>query len=94
MKIDTFLLERSQTLYENEVEINLTESGVHHATMADLVPPDEMDAIRDLPLPDQPKEGAPPFQASTLDAQLSVATDDEADAIRSAARRANIEVPS
>ena len=51
------------------------------------------DAIRALPLPGQPKEDAPPFQASTLDALLSVATDDEADAIRQAARRANIEVP-
>ena len=32
-------------------------------------------------------------QLPSLDALLSVATDDEADAIRSAARRANIEVP-
>jgi len=29
MKIETFLLERTQSLYENEVEYNLTESGVH-----------------------------------------------------------------
>lgn len=49
--------------------------------------------IRALPLPGQPNGAAPPFQASTLEALLSVATDDEADAIRSAARRANIEVP-
>ena len=50
------------------------------------------DAIRALPLPGQPKEDAPPLQAPTLDDLLSVATDDEADAIRQAARRANIEV--
>ena len=42
-----------------------------------------------LPLPAPP----PAHPAPTLDALLSVATDDEADAIRSAARRANIEVP-
>jgi len=29
MDFPTFLLERNQTLYENGVEINLTESGVH-----------------------------------------------------------------
>lgn len=43
--------------------------------------------IRALPLPGQPKEGAPPFQAPTLDALLSVATDDEGDAIRACAAR-------
>ena len=42
-----------------------------------------------LPLPAPP----PAHPAPALDALLSVATDDEADAIRSAARRANIEVP-
>ncbi|MBO6638873.1 MAG: aminotransferase class I/II-fold pyridoxal phosphate-dependent enzyme [Roseitalea sp.] len=67
MKIDTFLLERSQTLYENEVEINLTESGVHHATMADLVPPDEMDAIRDLPLGYGYTDGTPALRQAVAD---------------------------
>jgi len=43
--------------------------------------------IRALPLPGQPKEDAPPFQASTLDALLSVATADEAHAIRACAER-------
>ncbi len=33
MPLETFLLERNQTLYENEVEINLTESGVKAMTL-------------------------------------------------------------
>lgn len=37
MEFPIFQLERSQTLYENSVEINLTESGVHPACVGDLV---------------------------------------------------------
>ena len=45
------------------------------------------EAIRALPLPGPPEDAAPPFQAPTLDALLSAATDDEADAIRACAER-------
>ena len=37
MDIETFLLERNQSLYENEVEINLTESGVEPLTISELL---------------------------------------------------------
>ena len=40
MRFPTFLLERNQTLYENTVEINLTESGVHPCTLADILSDD------------------------------------------------------
>ena len=42
MKIEEFELERLQSLWENEVEINLTESGVHPYTLRELLTPDEM----------------------------------------------------
>ena len=38
MKIERFEMERYQCLYENEVEFNLSESGVQPMTLGDLVP--------------------------------------------------------
>ena len=38
MKIDRFQMERTQCLYENEVDINLSESGVAPLSLGDLVP--------------------------------------------------------
>lgn len=40
MRVPTFLLERNQTLYENDVEINLTESGVHPCTVGEILGPE------------------------------------------------------
>lgn len=37
MKIETFDLERVQSLWENQVEINLTESGIHPYTLDELL---------------------------------------------------------
>lgn len=50
MQFDTFLMERNQTLYENGVEINLTESGVHPCTIEEILPSDEAQALLRLPL--------------------------------------------
>src|SRR5260221_12491139 len=36
MRIDTFALERMQSTYENEVDFNLSESGVHPLTLGEL----------------------------------------------------------
>jgi len=36
MKFETFILEREQSLWENEVHYNLSESGVHPGTINDL----------------------------------------------------------
>lgn len=38
MKIDQFVMERTQCLYENEVEFNLSESGVMPLTIAEILP--------------------------------------------------------
>ena len=42
MPIRTFELERIQSLYENTVEYNLTESGFHPFTLQELLTPEEL----------------------------------------------------
>jgi aspartate/methionine/tyrosine aminotransferase len=37
MKIDPFVMERMQSTWENQVEINLSESGVHPLTLGELL---------------------------------------------------------
>lgn len=37
MKLETFAMERMQSTYENQVEFNLSESGVHPLTLGELV---------------------------------------------------------
>lgn len=59
MDIDTFLLERNQSEYENHVEINLTESGVHPQTVRDLLDDAELDAFLSLPINYGHTEGTP-----------------------------------
>jgi aspartate/methionine/tyrosine aminotransferase len=59
MQIETFLLERNQSLYENQVEINLTESGVHALSMRELLARDEIEEILDLSLGYGYTEGTP-----------------------------------
>ena len=50
MQFDTFLMERNQTLFENGVEINLTESGVHPCTIEEILPAQEAQALLRQPL--------------------------------------------
>jgi aspartate/methionine/tyrosine aminotransferase len=50
VQFDTFLMERNQTLFENGVEINLTESGVHPCTIEEILPGDEAQALLRQPL--------------------------------------------
>jgi aspartate/methionine/tyrosine aminotransferase len=57
--IQTFLLERNQSEFENEVEINLTESGVHPQTVRELLAGAELDAFLDLPISYGYTEGTP-----------------------------------
>lgn len=48
MEIEIFELERLQSLWENKVEINLTESGVHPYTTRELLSPEEIEEMLDL----------------------------------------------
>ena len=50
MHIDEFKLERLQSLWENRVDYNLTESGVHPYTLRELLTPNELDALLDIRL--------------------------------------------
>ncbi|MFX0016675.1 MAG: aminotransferase class I/II-fold pyridoxal phosphate-dependent enzyme [Promethearchaeota archaeon] len=45
MKIETFELERRQSLWENRVNYNLTESGVHPYTLSELLTEDEIQTL-------------------------------------------------
>ena len=59
MAFETFQLERNQSLYENEVEINLTESGVEPLTLAELLTPEQRAALLDIRLGYNYTEGTP-----------------------------------
>jgi aspartate/methionine/tyrosine aminotransferase len=50
MKFETFDLERIQSLYENTVAYNLTESGIHPLTLRELLSAEEIDKLLDLRL--------------------------------------------
>lgn len=45
MKIEHFKMERMQSTWENVVEYNLSESGVHPLTLGELVPQDRLEGI-------------------------------------------------
>ena len=64
MDIQTFLLERNQSAFENEVEINLTESGVHPLAINDLFTPTEVDALLSLPIGYGHTEGTPQLRSA------------------------------
>ena len=50
MQIEEFALERIQSLYENTVELNLSDSGVHPMSLNDLLTEDEISELRSLEL--------------------------------------------
>jgi aspartate/methionine/tyrosine aminotransferase len=50
MHIETFELERNQSLYENTVRFNLTESGIHPYTLRELLNEDHQQEVLDLRL--------------------------------------------
>ncbi|MBQ0823879.1 aminotransferase class I/II-fold pyridoxal phosphate-dependent enzyme [Microvirga sp. HBU67558] len=64
MQFDTFLMERNQTLYENGVEINLTESGVHPCTIEEILPADHAQALLRQPLGYGWTDGRPDLRAA------------------------------
>ncbi len=50
MKIEIFELERTQSLYENTVKYNLTESGIHPFTIEELLDKEEIENLLSLRL--------------------------------------------
>jgi len=50
MKIEEFSLERIQSLYENTVDHNLSDSGVHPYTLNELLTPAQIEQLKDVTL--------------------------------------------
>ncbi len=51
MRIEPFEMERWQSIWENKVELNISESGVHPLSTSELVPdPDQLKQVLDVPL--------------------------------------------
>lgn len=50
MKIEIFEMERMQSLWENVVEYNLSESGVHPLNLVELLTPEEEKELRQIEL--------------------------------------------
>ncbi|MEM7431620.1 MAG: aminotransferase class I/II-fold pyridoxal phosphate-dependent enzyme [Pseudomonadota bacterium] len=50
MQIEEFSLERIQSLYENTVPLNLSDSGVHPMSLRDILTSEELEAVQDLEL--------------------------------------------
>ena len=67
MRIDLFRMERTQCLYENEVEFNLSESGVRPVGIGDLVPEQERDAFFALNLKYPHSDGSPVLREEIAD---------------------------
>jgi len=59
LDIPTFLLERNQSEFENQVEINLTESGVHPLSVGELLPEEELSRFLQLRVGYGYTEGTP-----------------------------------
>ena len=59
MKIDIFELERIQSLYENTVDYNLTETGLHPFTLKELLTPEEIDRLSSISLGYGQTDGSP-----------------------------------
>lgn len=59
MKIDIFELERIQSLYENKVDYNLTETGLHPYTLKELLTPEEIEQLCSVSLGYGQTDGSP-----------------------------------
>jgi aspartate/methionine/tyrosine aminotransferase len=59
MKFPIFELERVQSIYENTVELNLTESGFHPFTLGDLLTREQLDTVHNTVLGYGQTNGSP-----------------------------------
>jgi aspartate/methionine/tyrosine aminotransferase len=59
MKIEHFKMERMQSTWENEVEYNLSESGVHPLTLSEFLSADEIREIQEIALGYSQSNGTP-----------------------------------
>ena len=59
MKFPPFKLERIQSLYENSVEVNLTESGVEPLSLKELMNAEELEELINIPIGYGYTQGSP-----------------------------------
>ena len=59
MKFPSFDLERIQSLYENSVEVNLTESGIEPLSLKELMNAEELEELLNLPISYGYTQGTP-----------------------------------
>ena len=59
MRIDTFRMERMQCTYENEVDYNLSESGVLPLKLEELLSPEQLKEFASWSLKYAPANGSP-----------------------------------
>lgn len=64
MELEQFELERIQSLHENEVTFNLTESGIHPLTIREFLDPEEIGVLADLRLGYGYTNGTPEARAA------------------------------
>src|SRR5579872_4380248 len=76
MRLEPFAMERMQSTYENEVEINLSESGVQPLRLGDLVDdPASRDALMSEPLRYIQSNGTRPLRAAIADLYTGATAD-------------------
>ncbi len=86
MYIETFELERNQSLYENTVQYNLTESGLHPFTLEELLSSEQLEELLKLRLGYGQTNGDPDLRAllasyySGYDADNIIVTNGSAEA--------------
>ena len=64
MKLEQFAMERMQSTWENRVDYNLSESGVHPLTPRELVGESNLDLVLDQPLVYTQSNGTVPLRTS------------------------------
>lgn len=63
MKLEHFKMERMQSTWENEVEYNLSESGVHPLTLREFLSPGEIREVQEVGLGYSQSNGTPELRA-------------------------------
>jgi len=76
MKFETFELEREQSLWENEVHYNLSESGVHPSSIRDLFDEEDVKEIINSELTYGYTQGSPELRQAISRIYQNVSPDD------------------
>ncbi|MCS5543465.1 MAG: aminotransferase class I/II-fold pyridoxal phosphate-dependent enzyme [SAR86 cluster bacterium] len=63
MKIESFELERIQSIYENSVDVNLTESGIEPMSLKELMSESELEELVNIPMGYGYTQGSPELRA-------------------------------